>query len=100
MDVGAAFVAESQAPEAVQPGQSPFDDPAQDTETAAVRTARLGHDGDDSLGRQTGMAGRGPVGAITLDDAGFAPRATAPTRHGRQRGDQRFQLRDISHSRR
>ena len=42
MDVRAAFVAQREAAEAMQPGQGAFDNPAEDTEAAAMRTAGLG----------------------------------------------------------
>ena len=53
MDVIAAFIAEAEPPETMQPGQSSFNDPSQDAETAAVRAPRLRHDGHDPLGGQT-----------------------------------------------
>lgn len=42
MDVRAAFVAQREAAEAMQPGQGAFDNPAEDAEAAAMRTAGLG----------------------------------------------------------
>ena len=41
MDVRAAFVAQREAAEAMQPGQGAFDNPAEDAEAAAMRTAGL-----------------------------------------------------------
>jgi len=41
VDVRAAFVAQREAAEAMQPGQGAFDNPAEDAETAAMRTAGL-----------------------------------------------------------
>lgn len=42
MDVRAAFVAQREAAEAMEPGQSAFDSPAEDAAAAAMRTAGLG----------------------------------------------------------
>ena len=42
VDVRAAFVAQREAAEAMQPGQGAFDNPAEDAEAAAMRTAGLG----------------------------------------------------------
>ena len=49
MDVRAAFVAQREAAEAMQPGQGAFDNPAEDAEAAAMRTAGLGHHRHDAL---------------------------------------------------
>src|SRR6516164_6390692 len=42
VDVGEAFVAQREAAEAMQTGQGAFDNPAEDAEAAAMRTAGLG----------------------------------------------------------
>jgi hypothetical protein len=42
VDVRAAFVAQRRAAEAMQPGQGAFDNPEEDAEAAAMRTAGLG----------------------------------------------------------
>ena len=42
VDVRAAFVAQREAAEAMQPGQGAFANPAEDAEAAAMRTAGLG----------------------------------------------------------
>ena len=42
VDVRAGFVAQREAAEAMQPGQGAFDNPAEDAEAAAMRTAGLG----------------------------------------------------------
>jgi hypothetical protein len=41
VDVRAAFVAQREAAEAMQPRQAAFDNPAEDAEAAAMRTAGL-----------------------------------------------------------
>jgi hypothetical protein len=41
MDVGAPFVSQSKAPEAVQPSERPLDAPPEDAEAAPVRAARF-----------------------------------------------------------
>ena len=97
MDVSPAFVAKRQAPEAVQPGEGAFDNPAEDAEAAAVRASRAGDDGQDASGPEAGVAGGRRVGAIALDDAGFLAGASWTAAHGRQGGDQGFELGDIVH---
>ena len=42
-------VAQREAAEAMQPGQGAFDNPAEDAEAAAMRTARLGRHRHDAL---------------------------------------------------
>jgi len=49
VDVRAAFVAQREAAEAMQPGQVAFDNTAEDAEAAAMRTAGLGHHRHDAL---------------------------------------------------
>ena len=48
LDVRAAFV-QREAAEAMQPGQGAFDNPVEDAEAAAMRTAGLGHHRHDAL---------------------------------------------------
>lgn len=57
MNVRAAFVAKGETPEAVQPGQGPLNDPAEDAQATAVRAPRLGNDGRDALGFEAGVPG-------------------------------------------
>jgi hypothetical protein len=42
VDFCAAFLAQPEAAEAMQPGQGAFDNPTEDAEAAAMRTAGLG----------------------------------------------------------
>ncbi len=44
----AAFPADAQAPEAVEPGDGPFDDPAEDAQARAVRLASFRDHGTDA----------------------------------------------------
>lgn len=78
VDIVAPFVADGEPPEPMQPSQGPFHDPAEDPEPASVRTPGFGHDRDNPLRREAGVALGGPVGAIALDDTGFAAGAAAP----------------------
>jgi hypothetical protein len=80
-----AFVAEIETPEAMEPGERAFDDPAKGAEATAVRTAGLGHDGDDALRQEARVTRPGPVGAIPLHDAGL-PSRTAWTAGDRRCG--------------
>lgn len=79
----------------MEPGQRPFDDPAQDTETAAVWAPGFGDDGDDALRFEAGVAGGGPIGPIALDDARLSTRPSRTPGHGGQRGDQGFELHHV-----
>jgi len=95
MDIGASFVAHREATKSVQPSQGPFDDPAQDAEAAAMRTARLRHDGENALVGEPGVSGRRPVGAVPLNDTRLAPRPARFARDRRQRRDHRLKLRHV-----
>ena len=95
MDVVATFVTDREAAEAMEPGVRTFDHPAQDAEAAAMRRAPSGQDGDDALGAEAIAMRLRVVPSIALDDARLAPRATAAPAHGRERGDERVELRDV-----
>ena len=95
MDVSAPFVADAEPPEAMEPGDRAFDDPAEGAQAAAVGTARWGHDGDDALAREPRVAGARPIGAIALDHSGLPSRTPAAAADRRQSGDERLELRDV-----
>ena len=95
MDVVATFVTDREAAEAMEPGVRTFDHPAQAAEAAAMRRAPSGQDGDDALGAEAIAMRLRVVPSIALDDARLAPRATAAPAHGRERGDERVELRDV-----
>ena len=95
MDVVATFVTDREAAKAMEPGVCPFDYPPEDAETAAMRRASSRQDGDDALGTEAIAVRLRVVPTIALDHARFAPRATASPAHGRERGDERGELRDV-----
>jgi hypothetical protein len=97
VDVRAAFVAQREAAEAMQPGQGAFDNPADDAEAAAMRTAGLGHHRHDALRGQSRVAGARPVDVIALHGAGLTARAPGSAGHGGQRGDERLELQNVGH---
>jgi len=73
VDVRAAFVAQREAAEAMQPGQGAFDNPAEDAEAAAMRTPGLGgpwtlrrHGRRERAHRALEIAARFPQGPTAL----------------------------------
>ena len=78
MDVRAAFVAQREAAEAMQPGQGALDNPAEDAEAAAMRTAGLGHHRHDALRGQSRVAGARPVARDHLARPPWTPRTRPP----------------------
>jgi len=75
VDVRAAFVAQREAAEAMQPGQGAFDNPAEDGEAAAMRTAGLG--GPWTLPAPWTPRTRPPpslVMTFAADSLGYSPR--------------------------
>ena len=79
MNVGATFVANGEATKAMQPRERAFDDPAQDTQTAAIRRAALGKHGNDALCMQPVAMRLGVLAAIALEHiVTTSPAAAAP----------------------
>ena len=97
MDIGASFVADREAAEAMEPRDCPFDDPPDDAEAAAMRGAAAREDGDDALREQPIAMRLRVVAAIALEDAGATAGTPAPAADRRERGDQRIELRDVVH---
>ncbi len=64
MDVGAAFVADTEAAVLVQPGDRALDDPALLAEAGAVCLLRLRDRGTDPAGPQLLAVAAGVVGAV------------------------------------
>ena len=95
MDVGAAFVADEQALEVVQPSEGALDDPAVAAETGAVLgRAPSDHRPDPALPELAAMAS-GVVGAIGDELPGPATRPTDEAAHVRHAVDEREQLGDV-----
>lgn len=64
MDVGAAFVADTEAAVLVQPGDCALDDPALFAEPGAVRLLGSWNRGADAAGAQLAAVAAGVVGAV------------------------------------
>jgi hypothetical protein len=95
MDVVAAFVADAEAAELVQPADRAFHDPAMLAESAAVCRVAFGeHRLNAAFSKSATMRFR-IVGAIALHPIWFAARAAGLAAHRRNRVDERFELRDV-----
>ena len=77
VDVRAAFVAQREAAEAMQPGQGAFDNPAEDAEAAAMRTAGLGHHRHDAL-HGAGLTAQAPGSAAARLTSRISPKPKRP----------------------
>lgn len=92
MDVGAAFVADTEPPVLVKPANGAFDDPALPAETRAVRGAPPGDLRADPAGAQLLAPLLGLVGAVADHRLRPPPRPASLAAHGRDRVDQRQQF--------
>jgi len=92
---GQALIAHTQASELMQPCDGALDHPSGFTQATAVRGAAPGDLGTDTLTCQQSAQRVGVVGTIRLNQCGLAARRAAHTGHGRNRRDQRQQLRDV-----
>ena len=99
MDVGAAFVADGEPAEPVQPGEGALNDPAGRAQATAVRGPSAGEDGPDAAGPQAITTRLGVVAAVAWSARGAA-RAPATTAHRRQGIDHRVQVSDVDDDRR
>src|SRR5260221_14157847 len=95
MDVVASFVPDGQAPIAMEPGVRAPDDPATDAQAAAMRRPPTGQDRDDALGVEAIAMRLGVIAAVALERIRATAGPAAPAADGRQRGDQRIELRDV-----
>ncbi len=82
MDVGRSFIPDAQAPELMQPGDGPLDDPAGGPEAAPMRRAALGEQRLDPALAQLPPMRLGVIRPVALDDgwAGPGPAPTPPDR--------------------
>ena len=95
MNVGTPFIANTQAPELMQPREGAFDHPAKDAQAAPVGCASLRQDRDDAEASQ-GLAVRGRVvGAVALDAVRSASRVSDLAADRRNGLDQGKELRHI-----
>ena len=93
--VGASFVANEQPAETMQPGEGPFDDPARDTQAAAVRRAAAAEDGNDAEPTEPAPMTFGVVPAVALQHGGPATGTAPPAPDAAQGAHQRIELRDV-----
>ena len=95
MDLGAAFVADEQAAELVQPGEGALYDPAEAAEAGAVLGCAAGdHRFDSSLAELAPVAAE-VVAAIADELVGSAARPADGPAHGRYPVEERDHLGDI-----
>ena len=97
MNIGATFVANSQAAELVQPTQGAFHDPAGFAQPATMRRARACQLVGDSARLQPAMVRGTAVGAIPLHSIRALARATDFAPHGRNGRHERLQLAAVMH---
>ena len=97
MDIRAAFVADGQATETMEPRDRAFDHPPHHTEAAAMRRTAARDHRDDALREQPVAMRLGVVATIALEDVGAAARPPAPSADRREGGNQRIELRDVVH---
>jgi len=95
VNVGTAFVADSEATELMQPTVGPFDHPAMNSQAAAMSGAAFGQHRLDAALTQFETVRLRVVGSIPLNSLRSSARTPAPSRHGGNRVDQRQQLRDV-----
>ena len=95
MDMGISFVSNFQAPEGVEPSNRALHDPARFAESTAVRRADLGKHGRDAALAQALSVWLGTVAPVALDNLRLAQRAAVLSANGRNRLDQRIELRDV-----
>jgi hypothetical protein len=95
VNVRSTFEANAKTTETMEPRVSPFDDPTEFAEAAAVFGAAPGDDRSDaSLAKSAAMRIR-IVATVGVDDLGLAERSAACAANRRDSVDQRQQLRDI-----
>jgi hypothetical protein len=95
VNVRSALEANAKTTETMEPGMSPFDDPTEFAEAAAVFGAAPGDDRSDAPLAKSAAMRVGVVAAVGVDDLGLAKRSAAHASNRRDGVDQRQQLRDI-----
>lgn len=89
------FVANLEPSECMKPGKGTFNEPARFTEATAMRRTDFGKQGRDAAFAQTLPVRLGTVASVTLNNFRFAQRTSAFSSNGRNRLDQRIELRDV-----
>ncbi|AJY27267.1 hypothetical protein BTM_4058 [Burkholderia thailandensis 34] len=95
MHVCVPFVANLEPSECMKPGKGTFDEPARFTEATAVRRTDFGKQGRDAAFAQTLSVRLGTVAPVALNNLRFAQRTSAFSSDGRNRLNQRIELRDV-----
>ncbi len=95
MHVCVPFVANPEPSECMKPGKGTFDEPARFTEAAAVRRTDFGKQGRDAAFAQTLPVRLGTVVPVAQNNLRFAQRPSALSSDGRNRLNQRIDLRDV-----
>lgn len=95
VDVGTPLIAHAQAPEAMQPGNGPFDHPAGDAQATAMLGVTPCNLGVNSPFAKLRTMRLGVVGAVRLKQFGTLTRVPGFAANRRNRLDQGYQLSDI-----
>ena len=95
MNVRSAFEADAKTTETMEPRMSPFDDPTEFAEAAAVCGAASGNDRSDAAFAKSAAMRVGIVATVGVEDLGLAKQSAASAANWRDSVDQRQQLRDI-----
>ena len=95
VDVVAAFPADAQAPEAVQPGDRPLDDPAESAQTGAVRLSPFGDRRLDAALPQEPAVLVVVVAAVGEEHVGSPARSADDSGHCRDLVQQGQELGDV-----
>jgi len=95
MNTGAAFVANRQTAEAMEPGQGTFNDPARAAEPAPIGGAALRQQGGDAPSRQFIAMRLRIIAAVPLNQSRFPYRPADTPAHRWHRVNQGQQLRDV-----
>ncbi len=95
MNVGSTLEANAKTTESMEPRMSPFDEPTEFSEAAAVFGAALGDDRSNAAFAKSAAMRVGVVATVSVDDLGLAKRSAASAANRWDSVDQRYQLRDI-----
>jgi len=79
----------------MKPGKGTFDDPARFTEATSMRRTDFGKQGRNAAFAQALSVRLGTVAPVALNNFRFAQRTSAFSSNGRNRLDQRIELRDV-----
>ncbi|RKE36149.1 hypothetical protein B0G76_2309 [Paraburkholderia sp. BL23I1N1] len=89
MNVRSAFEANAKTTETMEPRMSPFDDPTELAEAAAVFGAAPGDDRSDATLAKSAAMRVGVVATVGVDDLGLAKRSATSAANRRDSVDQR-----------